>query len=69
MAVHELVTYKCLFGTLNSRSNKRRYISQNPIFAVQDQTDSTYNAYEKDIGNVFVNISLALHLIYTISNL
>ncbi len=31
-------------------SNKRRYISRSPVFAVQDQQDPTYDAYEKDIG-------------------
>jgi len=34
-------------------SNKRRYISRSPVFAVQDLKDPTYDAYEKDIGKKF----------------
>ena len=32
------------------RTNKRRFISRSPVFAVQDQYDSTYDAYDVDIG-------------------
>jgi hypothetical protein len=54
------------------RSNKRRYISRSPLFAVQDQQDPTYDAYDVDIGitsltsennlnsNFFLNFSMLL---------
>ena len=32
------------------KSNKRRYVSRSPVFAVQDIQDQTYDAYEMDIG-------------------
>ena len=34
------------------RTNKRRFISRMPVFAVQDQTDPTYDAYDVDIGRI-----------------
>ena len=49
------------------RTNKRRFISRSPVFAVQDQYDSTYDAYDVDIGEnatYFVSGSSALVLWY-----
>ena len=38
------------------KSNKRRYVSRSPVFAVQDIQDQTYDAYEMDIGTwSFIN--------------